>query len=58
MKYIIATGIVLIGMLVYTTPPNLEAQNRAGVHEGVNCYCDYNTGWCEGLKVSNNQASC
>jgi len=37
---------------------NTEAQNRAGIKEGPGCYCDFITGWCEGLKVYNNQSSC
>lgn len=37
-----------------------EAQNRAGIKEGRGCYCDFITGWCEGLKVdqATNSSSC
>lgn len=63
MKNIIAFIILLMFCavayaIVSDNSPSTEAQNRAGIKQGHNCYCDYNTGWCEGLKISNNQSSC
>jgi len=61
-KNTIALFLIVIGLLIYLSLPSQQigstAQNRAGIREGVNCYCDNNTGWCEGLKVNNNQSYC
>ncbi len=41
-------------------PLEVDAGNRAGIKEGNNCYCDFITGWCQGLQVSQstNSSSC
>ena len=62
MKNKISLFLIVIGLLIYLSLPSQNigstAQNRAGIKEGINCYCDFKTGWCEGLKVNNNQSYC
>lgn len=48
--------LVLIGLAMRY--PVTDAENRTGVKESKNCYCDFITGYCEGLQVYQNQSKC
>ena len=50
-------GFGLITLLNSQDQINVEADGQK-IIQGPACYCNYDTGFCEGAKVANNKLTC